>query len=253
MDVLKIGSKGMNVLIIGSGMYVTGRGGYANATILSSIGEASKHLLIERVYILSRSVTSSKYVDDAVAMIKERLGVQLKVEFVVGKGDADSSIEVVCERNAIDCAIVCVPDILHYEYSRAVLSRHIHCLIAKPFTTMLSDAEDLCRLQKENNVWGAVEFHKRFDEENQYVRKIFSQGQIGEPVYITVDYSQKIYIPTVAFRKWAEETNIFQYLGVHYVDLIYYITGYLPSEVTATGTRSVLIAQGINSQVGEAG
>jgi predicted dehydrogenase len=211
------------------------------------VGEASKHLPIEKVYILSRSAASSKHVDAAVAMINERLGIHLEVEFVVGADDAKSSIDIACKCNTIDCAIICVPDALHYEYGKSILSRHIHCMIVKPFATKLADAENLYRLQKKNKVWGAVEFHKRFDEANKYVKKIYLQGQLGDPVYITVDYSQKIIIPTVIFRKWVHETNIFQYLAVHYVDLIHYITGYLPTDVTAIGTKSVLVAQGINT------
>ena len=42
-------------------------------------------------------------------------------------------------------------------------------------------------------------------------------------------------------------TNIFQYLGVHYVDLVYFLTGFIPARLTAYGTRGVLAARGIDT------
>ncbi len=37
------------------------------------------------------------------------------------------------------------------------------------------------------------------------------------------------------FDPWLDRTNIFQYLGVHYVDLIYFLTGARPIRALATG------------------
>jgi predicted dehydrogenase len=37
------------------------------------------------------------------------------------------------------------------------------------------------------------------------------------------------------FQQWVGKTNIFQYLGVHYVDLIYFLTGARPMRALATG------------------
>ena len=37
------------------------------------------------------------------------------------------------------------------------------------------------------------------------------------------------------FGSWLNQTNIFQYLGVHYVDIIYFLTGARPVRLLATG------------------
>jgi predicted dehydrogenase len=49
------------------------------------------------------------------------------------------------------------------------------------------------------------------------------------------------------FRSWAERTNIFQYLGVHYVDLLYFLTGLQPLRAMAVGTEGVLAARGVRT------
>ena len=48
-----------------------------------------------------------------------------------------------------------------------------------------------------------------------------------------LEYSQKRIVRDI-FRDWINETNIFQYLGVHYIDLIYFLTGALPIKALAT-------------------
>jgi predicted dehydrogenase len=54
-------------------------------------------------------------------------------------------------------------------------------------------------------------------------------------------------IPQQMFKAWAAKTNIFQYLGVHYVDLIYFATGAKPLRVMATAQKNWLLRQGINT------
>jgi predicted dehydrogenase len=83
-------------------------------------------------------------------------------------------------------------------------------------------------------VYGAVEFHKRWDETNLLLRQALADGRLGDVLYITVEYSQRRMMRDV-FGSWIEHTNIFQYLGVHYVDLIYFLTGARPVRALATG------------------
>jgi len=143
--------------------------------------------------------------------------------------------------------MVCVPDHLHFEVADALMRRNIHCLIVKPLVPTAGEARSLIRLQNANGLYCAVEFHKRFDEQNLVVRRILQEGRLGRPLYMVVAYSQRIGIPLKTFRTWASRTNIFQYLGVHYVDLIYFLTGLAPIRVSAVGTRGVLDARGLKT------
>jgi D-galacturonate reductase len=64
---------------------------------------------------------------------------------------------------------------------------------------------------------------------------------------VHVDFSQRRSIPTTVFRRWAARSSVFQYLGVHYVDLIHHLTGARPVRVTATAQHGVLRAAGVDT------
>lgn len=237
----------MKILILGAGMYVTGRGGRGNGTILSSLAESSKTFSISEVLILARSSDNCLVVSDAVRRINKELGSSLKVKYKCIEGSISEAVAKESLTSKFDAAIVSTPDHIHFECIEALLTNKIHVLTVKPFVSSLEEANALISLQKNFGLYGAVEFHKRFDESNLYAKKVISSGSIGRLLCSDVDYSQRISIPRDVFSSWADKTNIFQYLGVHYVDLIYYITGFKPVALCAYGMRGILMEQGINT------
>ncbi len=79
------------------------------------------------------------------------------------------------------------------------------------------------------------------------MREAIRAGNLGTPLYATVEYSQRKIIPRDVFKGWAAQSNIFQYLGVHYVDLIQWATGFKPVRVTAWGQKNHLVSLGIDT------
>ncbi len=242
----------MRILVIGAGMYVTGRDGTGPGVILSSLAETSKRIPIQEVVVCAKREENRSAVKEATHRINRVLGSDLKVRYATVSGPPPEAIrklwkERPFDRAPFDCAVVSVPDHLHYPYTKALLEQKTHCLVVKPLTPTLSEARDLVRIQEENRLYGAVEFHKRLDDTNRYMKKALSQNLIGRILYFNIQYSQRIEIPTSVFEEWAQTINIFQYLGVHYVDLIYYFTGFLPVRAMAVGTFGVLRQMGIET------
>jgi predicted dehydrogenase len=235
----------MNILVIGTGMYVTGRNNSGVGTIMSSIAELSKSKHINSVSLVSKSASSSAEVLEAKTRINSLLGTNVDFQFFALESDA--TIAHLHEKINFDAVIISVPDHLHFYFGKICLELKIPVLMVKPLTPTLEEAQELIKIQKENNVYAAVEFHKRWDETNLYSQKIIQQNVLGDLLYATVDYSQKVSIPLVTFKAWAAETNIFQYLGVHYADLMYFLTGYLPKRLNAYGTKSLLQSKGIDT------
>lgn len=233
----------MNILVVGAGMYVTGRGTTGIGTVLPALAQISRNVAIGQVTVVATNSNNGALVEDLAKRINESLGTSMRVGYRSIRGTLDETVQDL----SIDCAIVCVPDHLHFEIADALMRRRIHCLIVKPLVPTLDQARSLLRLQHANGLHCAVEFHKRFDEQNLLVRKVLREGRLGRPVYMVVAYSQRIGIPLETFKTWASQTNIFQYLGVHYVDLIYFLTGLTPIRVCAVGTRGVLDAKGIQT------
>ena len=102
-------------------------------------------------------------------------------------------------------------------------------------------------LVEKQRVYGAVEFHKRFDEANLKLKDLIQNKSLGDILYCAVEYSQRKSIPTKVFKSWAAKINIFQYLGVHYVDLIHFVSGAKPIRVMAVGQKNLLKKKGINT------
>ena len=131
------------------------------------------------------------------------------------------------------CAVVVVPDHLHASITADVIRAGVHPLVVKPLTPTVAEARELIELAEAHGVYGAVEFHKRFDETNLLLRQALADGRLGDLRYFTVEYSQRRMMRQV-FGSWVKDTNIFQYLGVHYADLVYFLTGARPVRALAT-------------------
>ena len=233
----------MKILVVGAGMYVTGRGTGGIGTLLPALAQYSRGNPIEAVTVLATRAEADSGVAEAAARVNALLGSSLPVRYRRLEGPVGAAVRP----GEFDCALVCVPDDLHYEVTAALLERGLHCLVVKPFTPTLAEAQKLVALAAKKGLHGAVEFHKRHDGQNLLARRVLREGGIGEPKYMVVGYSQRIDIPLTAFRAWAARTNIFQYLGVHYVDLIQFLTGLTPRRISALGTRGTLQAQGVDT------
>lgn len=233
----------MNILVVGAGMYVSGRGTSGLGTVLPALAQISRTISVGKVVVVATRSENAVRIRDVTDRINQLLGTSLQVEYRTLHGTLDETIRGL----SVDCAVICVPDHLHFEVADTLMRRKIHCLIVKPLVPTAKEARSLLRLQDANGLYCAVEFHKRFDEQNLVVRKMLQEGRLGRPLYMVVSYSQRIGIPLETFRGWAPRTNIFQYLGVHYVDLIYFLTGLTPVRVSAIGTRGVLDARGVHT------
>ena len=225
-----------SVLVIGAGMYVGGRGAGTDGTVLPTLMQAQTQGLIGDISVAATSRESIEMLQAKLTELNSRLGTQVGVAGYPTDNGRDSLAyrRALADLPRPACAIVSVPDHLHASITADVIQAGVHPLVVKPLTPTLREARGLVDLAEANGVYGAVEFHKRWDETNLLLRQTLTDGRLGDIRYITVEYSQRRMIRDV-FGSWLEHTNIFQYLGVHYVDLIYFLTGAWPIRALATG------------------
>ena len=239
----------LNILIIGTGMYVCGRGTDGYGTILPAIYEWKGQGGLGDVYIAGASPDGINNIKKKVEELNKLYGVKIVPKYFPD----DNTYNPEAYKNAIQeirkpaCAIVVVPDNLHKEVTEYSMGNGIHTLVVKPLAPTVKEVNELIELQKKNNVYCAVELHKRFDRSNLKLRDTIEGGKIGEPLYFIVEYSQRKSIPIERFKSWVESTNIFQYLCIHYVDIIYFATNATPLRVMATGQKSYLSSKGIDT------
>ena len=230
-------------------MYVCGRGSSKNdfGTILPAVLEARKNNIVKNISVATTSSKSSLYVKKILNKLSILINTNNKCNFFPKKNKKANSYLDAIKNEKPDVCILSVPDHLHYKIAVDIMHLKIHCLIVKPLATNLKHAKLMTNIAKKNKIIAQVEFHKRYDESNLVIRDLFKSDKLGKLLYVSNHYSQKKIIPTKIFKKWSSKTNIFQYLGVHYVDLIYFITDYKPINVTAWGQKKYLIKNNINT------
>jgi len=231
------------VLVVGSGVYVCGRGTDGFGTVLPALAEAQRGGLVAEAAVAARAPRSLSPFRGKLKSLNRILGTRLKAEGFSGPG---------AHRRAVrtwrpDCAIVVTPDHTHASIASDLIRAGVHVLVVKPLAPTLKEARSLERLARKRGVYGAVEFHKRYDEANLKLKGLLQDGRLGDVSYFTVEYSQRKVVPTRHFRGWAAKTNIFQYLGVHYVDMVYFLTGAKPLRVAALGQMNWLKRRGIRT------
>ena len=238
----------MEICIIGTGMYVSGRGTDGFGTILPAISAYQKDMnSLSRVYIVGTNVKRTQEAQTKSLKLAELSGVQLPLKFFPNEQNSVKSYTQVLEKVKLPaCAIVAVPDHLHYEVASACLEKGLHTLVVKPLTPTVKEAKKLVSMAKNKNLYGAVEFHKRWDRQNRILHDLFQQGDLGLPLYTWTEYSQRKSVPSEIFRTWVEKNNILQYLGVHYIDIVRFATGAKPVRVMAMGQKSWLKEQGLD-------
>lgn len=238
----------VNVVVIGTGMYVCGRGTDTYGTVLPALFESHKMSLVREIHVVGRSEESLKSFSEKEKALKWLMGVSPHVSCHLQEREGVSALLDILKkipRPAV--AIVVVPDHVHFEVVSRVIEEAIHVLVVKPLAQTVEEVKCLISMQEEAGIYGAVEFHKRFDRSNLKMKEIVDSGKIGTPLYSVVEYSQKKIIPEEIFAKWSSKTNVFSYLGVHYVDIIYFVTRAMPVRVTATGQKTWLATKGIDT------
>ena len=239
----------MKIIIIGNGMYVCGRGTEGFGTILPAILEYIRFgNEVTEVYMVGTDRNHSLEAQKKAGELMQQTGVSVKLSVYPSAVEKDSTAykKVLDMISGPGCAIVCVPDHLHFQITKDCLEADLHTLVVKPLTPTVKEAKDLVELAEQKNLYGAVEFHKRWDKHNLMLQDIFQSGRLGDPLYTWTGYSQRKSIPTQVFKNWVEKSNILQYLGVHYIDIVRFVTGAVPKRVMATGQKNWLKDQGLD-------
>ena len=235
----------LNILIIGAGMYVTGRGSDSYGTIMPAVIDYSTKRNIN-VFIVSTKNTTINLAKKKINNFTKNIPNKLKINYFPNIKNNYNYKDIIKKYN-INCAIVSVPDHVHFKICNYLGNKGIHCLVVKPMCLKTNEAKKLISTYKQNNIYGAVEFHKRFDEANLNIKSLIEKNKLGNLQYASITYSQKKVIPESIFKKWSHKSNVFNYLGVHYVDLLKFITNFKPYELLAFGQKDYLVNKKINT------
>lgn len=135
--------------------------------------------------------------------------------------------------------VVAVPDHLHFPVIVTALEHDQHVLTVKPLVLQYAQAAAIEKLAKSRGLFVGVEYHKRFDRRSLEARLQYRRGRLGEFRCGEAKLVEPYYYRHSNFQNWftKDHTDPFTYIGCHYVDLVYFITGLRPVEVSVRGVE----------------
>ena len=133
--------------------------------------------------------------------------------------------------------VVAVPDQLHRQVVIDALVAEQHVCCVKPLVLEVAHSLEIEREAAARGLLVGIEYHKRFDPRSLMARDSYRQGKFGEFRLGTARLMEKWHYRESNFQEWftADATDSFVYIGCHYVDLVHFITGLLPTAVSVYG------------------
>ncbi len=124
-----------------------------------------------------------------------------------------------------DAAVIATTTSSHFAIAKQLLTLGLHLFIEKPITTTVEEADELIRLEAENNVRIQVGHIERF---NPALRAV--EAYIGQPMYIQAERLS-------GFSRRVTDVSVVLDLMIHDIDLVLSL---IPSEIrniSASGVR----------------
>ena len=147
--------------------------------------------------------------------------------------------EVIAAMPPRNVVVVAMPDHLHYEVVREALEHDQHVLCVKPLVLKHQHAVEIEKFARQKGLFIGIEYHKRFDRRSLVAKRSYALGHFGAFVMGEAKLIEPYYYRFSNFQNWftPERTDPFTYIGCHYVDLVYFITGLKPVEVSVLGIK----------------
>jgi D-galacturonate reductase len=147
--------------------------------------------------------------------------------------------EVIAKMKPRQVVVVAMPDQLHYTVVMEALKNNQHILCVKPLVLKYEQTVEIEKIALEKGLFIGVEYHKRFDRRSLMAKRGYELGQFGEFVIGEAKMIEPYLYRSSNFQNWftCDKTDPFVYVGCHYIDLVCFITGLKPVEVSVSGIK----------------
>jgi D-galacturonate reductase len=160
----------------------------------------------------------------------------------IKKGDQDQDYpdlykEVITKMKQRQIVVIALPDQLHFSAVKFALENDQHVLCVKPLTLTYRESREIEKLAFQRGLFVGVEYHKRFDDRVGMARQKYRAGEFGEFRLGMATLIEPWYYRNSNFQNWCTSGNsdMFTYIGCHYVDQVHLITGLLPVQISVYG------------------
>jgi len=147
--------------------------------------------------------------------------------------------EVLSSMKPRQLVVVAMPDQLHYPVIMEALKNDQHILCVKPLVLKYEQTVEIEKIAYEKGLFIGVEYHKRFDRRALMAKRSYELKQFGEFVMGEAKMIEPYFYRSSNFQNWftCDKTDPFVYVGCHYVDLVCFITGLKPVEISVSGIK----------------
>lgn len=228
--------KSVDVCIVGGGMIT-------NDLILPSIYQLQRSGVVGRISVCALNTPPLKSLAES-AELKAAFPGQTFTPYPDLSEDPkglfpDLYKEVLSKMPPRQAVVVAMPDQLHYMVVKEALKNNQNVLCVKPLVLKYEQAAEIEKLAFEKGLFVGVEYHKRFDRRSLIARRHYRLGHFGEFAMGEAKMIEPYYYRSSNFQNWftVDKTDPFVYVGCHYVDLVYFITGLKPVEVSVSGVK----------------
>jgi len=227
--------KPLDLLVIGAGMIV-------HDLLLPSAYHLQRLGIVKDISVCGTRVSSLQALKDN-TLIKEAFPGQDFRPYPALNSAADGDPElyksVLSQMKPYQAVVIAVPDQLHYQVVMDVLDCNQHILCVKPLVLTHRHAVEIAKKAESKGLFIGVEYHKRFDRRSLMAKRNYLSGDLGEFVIGEAKMIEPYYYRFSNFQNWftTDYTDPFVYVGCHYVDLVYFITGLKPVEVSVSGVK----------------
>jgi len=143
--------------------------------------------------------------------------------------------------------VVATPDHLHTEVVLAAIERGQHCIVQKPLCLKVSEARAIQAAAREKGIYVLTDYHKRHDRAIRAAHTRYRSGEMGQMLCGHAWIEERREMPLKWFARWCDQSSPFEYIGVHYADAYFFITGQLPRRLAAFGQKKFLASLGIDA------
>ena len=149
----------------------------------------------------------------------------------------------------LDAVVVVTPDHAHTRIVLDALDAGLDVLVEKPLCMLTSEAVEVVEKARSLNRAVVVDFHKRLDPVHLALRERVLAGHYGAVQSAYSWMQDEISVPCGGFFKsdLAARSSPVWFLGVHFFDVMRFITGLEPLEVRATAYKDAVVAQGVDT------
>jgi len=145
--------------------------------------------------------------------------------------------EIIKKMKPGNLVFVAMPDQLHYGVVKEALKNNQHVCSVKPLVLNYKEAKEIEEEALAKGLFVGIEYHKRFDDRSLIARRRYENGEFGEFKIGQAHLMEPWYYRHSNFQNWCtvKNSDAFSYVACHYIDLVAFITGLLPVEVSVYG------------------